>query len=115
MPAYLGVAHHASTSLICCSYRASSGVPAFSDSARRWKESDGRDVDTGGETAASEEAILRFGVVEYFRSAREHGARVVIRVAVESLAHTEPEADIDLGILRSIFSKKASVIRCVLH
>lgn len=113
MPAYLGVAHHASTSLICCSYRASSGVPAFSDSARRWKESDGRDVVTGGETAASEEAILRVGVIENCRSATEHGARVVNRVAVERLAHTEPEADIEAGILRSIFSKKASETLCV--
>lgn len=41
IPSYRGLAHHASTSLICCSYKASSAEPAFSASGSSWKESDG--------------------------------------------------------------------------
>lgn len=65
---------------------------------------------TGGETVGSEEGILRAAVVERGRRARkEHGVRVreVTRDAVDSLAkaHTEPEADSEAGILRSIISE----------
>lgn len=47
IPSYLGLAHQACTSLICCSYSASSAAPAFWDSGSVWKESEGRVVVIG--------------------------------------------------------------------
>ena len=47
IPSYLGLAHHASTSFNCCSYKASSAAPAFCDSRRSWNESDGWVADIG--------------------------------------------------------------------
>lgn len=61
----------------------------------------------------SEEGILRVVVVESPRSKRERGAHVVVRVTVDNLAHTKPEADTEAGILRSIFSRCLNQVHCI--
>ena len=66
IPSYLGLAHHASTSLICCSYSASSAAPAFSDSGSSWNESEGRAADTGCSKGFKED--IRCADIEKFRT-----------------------------------------------
>lgn len=97
MPSYLDVAHHASTSLICWSYKASSLEPGFSASGMRWKESEGSLSDSGGVTGGKDEDILRRSVAEMVLT--EVG-EVVIHVTVRTgLAHVLKATDMEGGTL----------------
>lgn len=87
MPSYRGLAHHASMSLICCSYNASSAAPAFWLSGSNWKESEGRAVDIGGDTCGREKAAILCAAIEKARGCMALGfltevARRMLAVAI---------------------------------
>lgn len=55
IPSNRGLCHHASTSLICCSYKASSAAPALSAVGNSWYASPGKADDTGGCTVGRDD------------------------------------------------------------
>jgi hypothetical protein len=77
MPLYRGDAHQSLTACTCSSKRASSAWPAFDASDSSWNESPGSAADTGGSTAWSVEADMRYAVVDSGRSSC--GVRVDVR------------------------------------
>lgn len=69
------------------------------ESERRWKESEGSEVERGAETGGSED-ILRVDVV---LDSRRVGAGLVMTMGALDDKHEDARRGTEVGILRSIF------------